>query len=106
MSLDNVLKRAAFALRFGDINPLISDQLTGSSRILYIRDIRERVEALAPFLHFDADPYPVIIDGRIQWIVDAYTTTNRYPYGETGRHQPARPAAAASTTASTTCATR
>src|SRR3546814_17969866 len=47
-----------------------------------MRDIRERVEALAPFLHFDADPYPVIADGRVQWIVDAYTTTDRYPYGE------------------------
>ena len=61
----------------------ISDQLTGDSKILYIRDIQERVEALAPFLHYDADPYPVISDGRIKWIVDAYTTTNRYPYGET-----------------------
>jgi len=82
--LDNVLKRAAFALRFGDVNPLISDQLTGDSKVLYIRDIQERVSALAPFLHYDADPYPVISDGRIQWIIDAYTTTSRYPYGETG----------------------
>ncbi len=82
VSLDNPLKQAAFALRFGDLNPLISDQLTGSSKILYIRDIKERVSALAPFLHFDADPYPVISEGRIQWIIDAYTTTNRYPYGE------------------------
>ncbi len=81
--LDNPLRRAAFALRFGDVNPLISDQLTGESKILYIRDIKERVSALAPFLHYDADPYPVISDGRIKWIVDAYTTTNRYPYGET-----------------------
>jgi uncharacterized protein len=83
VQLGNPLRQAAFALRFGDLNPLISDQLTGSSKILYIRDIKERVEALAPFLHYDADPYPVISDGRIKWIVDAYTTTNRYPYGET-----------------------
>jgi uncharacterized membrane protein (UPF0182 family) len=69
-------------LRFGDVNPLISDQLTGDSRILYIRDIRERVSTLAPFLHFDADPYPVITANGIQWIIDAYTTTDRYPYGE------------------------
>jgi len=80
--IDNIVKRAAFALRFGDINPLISDQLTGDSRILYIRDIKERVSALAPFLHYDADPYPVITGGRIQWVIDAYTTSNRYPYGE------------------------
>jgi uncharacterized membrane protein (UPF0182 family) len=82
VALDNPIKRAAFSLRFGDVNPLISDQLTGDSKILYIRDIKERVSALAPFLHFDADPYPVINEGRIQWIIDAYTTTNRYPYGE------------------------
>ena len=82
VALDNVIKKAAFALRFGDVNPLISDQLTGSSRVLYIRDIRERVQALAPFLDLDADPYPVIHDGRIVWIVDAYTTTVRYPYAQ------------------------
>ncbi len=82
VAIDNLLKRAAFALRFGDVNPLISDQLTGDSKVLYIRDIKERVQALAPFLKYDADPYPVISDGRVQWIVDAYTTTNRYPYGE------------------------
>ena len=84
VALDNVFKKAAFALRFGDLNPLISDQLTGDSKMLYIRDIKERVSALAPFLHYDADPYPVISDGRIQWVIDAFTTTNRYPYGETG----------------------
>ena len=82
VALDNVVKKAAFALRFGDLNPLISDQLTGSSRLLYIRDIRERVLALAPFLDLDADPYPVIHDGRIVWVVDAYTTTSRYPYAQ------------------------
>ena len=82
VALDNVVKKAAFALRFGDVNPLISDQLTGSSQVLYIRDIRERVSALAPFLDLDADPYPVIHDGRIVWIVDAYTTTSRYPYAQ------------------------
>jgi uncharacterized membrane protein (UPF0182 family) len=80
--IDNPIKRAAFALRFGDVNPLISDQLTGSSKVLYIRDVTERAKALAPFLRFDADPYPVINEGRVQWILDAYTTTDRYPYGE------------------------
>lgn len=82
VALDNIVKRAAFALRFGDVNPLISDQITGDSEIHYIRDIRERAAALAPFLRFDADPYPVIHEGRIQWILDAYTTTDRYPYAE------------------------
>ena len=82
VELDNPIKRAAFALRFGAPNLLISSQITPSSKILYIRDIKERAEALAPFLHFDADPYPVILDGRIQWVLDAYTTTDRYPYAQ------------------------
>jgi uncharacterized membrane protein (UPF0182 family) len=82
VQLSNIVRRAAFALRFGDPNPLISDQITSKSKILLIRDIRERVEAMAPFLHYDADPYPVISEGRIKWVLDAYTTTDRFPYGE------------------------
>jgi uncharacterized membrane protein (UPF0182 family) len=82
VKLDSFVKRAAFALRFGDPNPVISSQITGSSKILYIRDIRERAAKLAPFLHFDADPYPVIVDERIKWVLDAYTTTDRFPYGQ------------------------
>ncbi|MDP1820853.1 MAG: UPF0182 family protein [Acidimicrobiales bacterium] len=82
VQLDNVVKRAAFALRFGAPNLLISSQISSRSEILYIRDVRERAETLAPFLHFDADPYPVVVDGRIKWMLDAYTTTNRYPYGQ------------------------
>ena len=52
------------ALRFGEINLFTSGLITGESRILYVRDIRARVELLAPFLDFDSDPYPVIVDGR------------------------------------------
>jgi uncharacterized protein len=80
--LSNIVRRAAFALRFGDINPLISGQVTGDTKILLERDIRDRVDKLAPFLHFDADPYPVVADGRIVWVLDGYTTTDRYPYSE------------------------
>ena len=80
--MGSLLRRAAFALRFGDINPLISNFITDESRILYMRGITERVEQVAPFLHFDADPYPVVYEGRIIWILDAYTTTDRYPYAE------------------------
>jgi uncharacterized membrane protein (UPF0182 family) len=82
VALDSIVKKAAFALRFGDVNPLISNQLTSRSKVLYIRDIRERVHALAPFLDLDADPYPVIHDGRVVWVLDAYTTTSRYPYAQ------------------------
>jgi uncharacterized membrane protein (UPF0182 family) len=80
--LSNVFRRAAFALRFADVNPLISGQVKSSTRLLMVRDITERVKKLAPFLKFDADPYPVVVNGRISWIIDAYTTSNRYPYSE------------------------
>jgi len=79
---NSLLRRAAFALRFGDLNPLISDFMTDDSKVIYIRDVVDRVRSLAPFLDADADPYPVVIDGRIVWVVDMYTTTNRYPYGQ------------------------
>ncbi len=82
VGIGTVGRRLAFALRFGDINPLISGFMTEDSRILYMRDIRERVEKIAPFLHYDADPYPVVIDGRITWLIDAYTTSARYPYAQ------------------------
>lgn len=82
VTLSNFVRRAAFALRFGDINPLISGQVTGETKILFQRDIRDRVHKLAPFLDFDADPYPVVIDGKVVWVLDGYSTTNRYPYSE------------------------
>ena len=62
--MGSFFRRAAFALRFGDINPLISNFITGESKILYLRDLSERVRLLAPFLDFDADPYPVVVDGK------------------------------------------
>jgi hypothetical protein len=76
-------RQAAFALRFGDIDPLISDFLTPDSRIIYERDVRTRVETVAPFLDFDSDPYPVVADGGIQYVLDGYTTSDSYPYGQT-----------------------
>ncbi|MDP9402248.1 MAG: UPF0182 family protein [Actinomycetota bacterium] len=80
--MSSPLRRLAFALRFGDINPLISNLITPSSRAVYIRDIGSRVRTAAPFLRYDADPYPVIINGRVLWVQDAYTTTSRYPYSQ------------------------
>ena len=65
---NSVVRRAAFALRFGDLNPLISDFMTDDSKVIFVRDVVDRVRALAPFLDADADPYPVVVDGRI--IVD------------------------------------
>ena len=75
-------RRAAFSLRFGTIDPLISRFVTSDSQLLYRRDVRQRVQAVAPFLRFDADPYPVVADGRISWVIDAYTTSSRFPYAQ------------------------
>ncbi len=83
VKLDNVFKRAAFASRVGAIEPLISDLVTSDSRAMYLTNIRERVIKAAPFLKFDNDPYAVVVDGRIKWVQDAYTTSRWYPYGET-----------------------
>ncbi len=89
VQMNSWLRRAALALRFGQLNPLISGFITNESRAIYMRDIDERVRKAAPFLRFDSDPYPVILrDGGIHWVYDAYTTTSRYPYSQradTGR---------------------
>ena len=82
VEMSNVFTRAAFALRFGDVNPLISGEITSGTKIIYQRDIMDRVHQLAPFLDFDDDPYPVVVDGRVLWILDGYTTTNAYPYSQ------------------------
>ncbi|MGZ4681879.1 MAG: UPF0182 family membrane protein [Acidimicrobiales bacterium] len=79
VAMNSWLRKAAFAARFGDWNPLISNFVTDQSKILYVRDIRERVNKVAPFLQYDNDPYPVLADGRIQYVIDAYTTSDHYP---------------------------
>lgn len=78
------VKRASFALRFGDINPLISSNVRAGSKILINRDVSQRLRAAAPFLSWDSDPYPVsLADGRVVYIVDGYTTTKHYPNAQT-----------------------
>ncbi len=69
-----------FAARFRSYQILLSDDITAESRLMFDRQIRRRVSKIAPFLVFDEDPYPVVQDGRIFWIQDAYTVTDRYPY--------------------------
>ncbi|CAL9465298.1 hypothetical protein SUDANB1_02718 [Streptomyces sp. enrichment culture] len=80
VSLSNPVNRAAYAVAFGEPQILYSGAIGDGSRILYNRTPKERVEAVAPWLTIDGDAYPAVVDGRIQWIVDAYTTTNGYPY--------------------------
>ncbi|MFF4831932.1 UPF0182 family protein [Streptomyces sp. NPDC001315] len=80
VNLSNPVNRAAYAVAFGEPQILYSGAIGEGSRILYNRTPKERVEAVAPWLTIDGDAYPAVVDGKIQWIVDAYTTTNGYPY--------------------------
>jgi len=77
----NLLRRLVLATRFGSSKILLSGDITNESRILYYRNIRSRARRALPFLTFDRDPYLVVADdGTLQWILDAYTRTDRYPY--------------------------
>lgn len=78
----NIFRRAAFALRFGDFNTLIAQQLKNDSKVLMVRNITDRVTTAAPFLIPDGDPYMVALDGHLIWMLDTYTVTDRFPYSE------------------------
>jgi uncharacterized membrane protein (UPF0182 family) len=78
--ISGIIPRLAYALKFQSEQILLSDAINAESQILYNRNPRERVAAVAPFLELDSDPYPAIIDGQVLWIVDGYTTSNNYPY--------------------------
>ena len=93
VDLNSFVRRAAFALRYRTPNLVISDFLTDDSKIIFNRDIRDRVDTLAPFLRWDDDPYPVVIDGRILYVLDGYTTSNKYPYGQRAESDSDRPSA-------------
>jgi len=77
------VNRALWSLKLGDFNLLVSGQVTNQTLMLYRRQIIGRVSELAPFLTFDSDPYVVLVDGRVYWVVDAYTTAATYPYSQT-----------------------
>ena len=76
--------RLAFAIRFTDLNLILSNYITAESRIMLRRQIRARVSAIVPFLQYDSDPYMVVSEGKLYWIMDAYTTTDMYPYSTRG----------------------
>ncbi len=76
----SLFHKLLFAARFQDPNIVLSSLVNPESRILFDRDPVTRISKVAPWLTLDGDPYPVVVDGRIQWIVDGYTTTNGYPY--------------------------
>ncbi|WP_425841433.1 UPF0182 family protein [Streptomyces fractus] len=80
VNLANPLNRAAYAVAFSEPQILYSGAIGEGSRILYNRTPKERVEAVAPWLTIDGDPYPTVVNGKIKWVIDAYTTSNGYPY--------------------------
>ncbi|MGH1490816.1 MAG: UPF0182 family protein [Acidimicrobiales bacterium] len=80
--MGSIIRRAAFSLRFREPDPLISRNVTDESKVIYNRDIRDRVREIAPFLRFDNNPYPVVIDDGLFWVMDGYTTTSDFPYSQ------------------------
>ncbi|MBD1875424.1 UPF0182 family protein [Nodosilinea sp. FACHB-131] len=80
--LNSWLRRLAYAFDLGNVRVLISNYFSPETRIHYHRLITERVRHVAPFLTYDSDPYPAVIDGRIKWVLDGYTSSDRYPYSE------------------------
>lgn len=82
VAVNSFFRKLLFAFYFRDKNIVLSPQLTSESRFLYFRDLLQRLNKLAPFLELDHDPYTVISNGRLFWIQDGYTTSDRYPYSE------------------------
>ncbi len=81
--MQSFLRKLLFALRFRDVKIILSNDILADSRVMYYREIGERVKKAAPFIQFDRDPYLVIgQDGRLFWIIDGYTVSNRFPYSE------------------------
>jgi uncharacterized protein len=78
----SLFNRLLYAVKYSEPNMLLSGSVNDKSRILYHRDPRERISRVAPFLTLDGNPYPAVVGGRIQWIVDAYTASDGFPYSE------------------------
>ncbi|MGZ3332075.1 MAG: UPF0182 family membrane protein [Gemmatimonadaceae bacterium] len=81
--IGSFLRKVLYAFQFGSLKILLSDDIRGSARVLYRRNIMERATTALPFLDFDNDPYLMITDaGQLKWILDAYTTSDAYPYAQ------------------------
>jgi hypothetical protein len=80
--IGTTLRQALFSLYYQSFDILLSNYVTAESKIMFRRQIKERVSTLAPFLHLDRDPYLVVEDGRMVWMIDAYTVSDRFPYAE------------------------
>lgn len=82
VKIANFLRRVMFAFSLGDYKLLLSSDVDNNSRVLYYRNIKQRVPKIAPFLQYDGDPYVVLSEGKLYWMWDAYTTTDKFPYSE------------------------
>jgi uncharacterized protein len=82
VAIGNFVNRLLFATKFQEGNILLTDRINSESVILYDRQPRDRLEKVAPWLRADGNPYPAVVDGRVLWIIDAYTTSNTYPYSQ------------------------
>lgn len=82
VEVGGIARRIAFALRFGSSQILFSNYITPESRVLFDRDVSTRISKLAPWVWQDSDPYPVLVDGRIVWVIDGYTWSDHYPYSQ------------------------
>lgn len=78
--IGNLFNRLVFALKYQERNILFNSSINPDSKILYVRNPETRVEQVAPWLTTDSDPYPAVVDGKLTWIVDGYTTLAQYPY--------------------------
>jgi hypothetical protein len=87
VKLGSFFTKAAFALRFGDLNLLLSNLITSNSKMMFVRNVRTMAEMAAPFLRYDPTPYPALVNGQIDWILNAYTTTSNYPYSQNAQSQ-------------------
>lgn len=82
VAIGSFAKQLAYAIKYRQAEILLSSNVNAESRMLDYREPRERVERVAPWLRLDGNPYPAVVDGRIKWIVDGYTTSSRYPYSQ------------------------
>lgn len=80
--IGNLFNRLVFSLNYGERNILFNSSINDDSKIMYVRNPRDRVQQVAPWLTPDTDPYPAVVDGKLQWIVDGYTTLQNFPYAQ------------------------
>lgn len=80
--MNSLFSRVAFAFRFSAIEPLISGIITDETEVLFARDVTERARRIAPFLQYDSNPYPIVLNGGISYVIDGYTTSDQLPYSE------------------------